>query len=87
MKERLTTHGHSGMENLCNIFNIYMATTQAHKSSAGDVSRATRTRKGPNKQTNKKNNNKKFPVNNKFLHATAAATTTTIVGAAKSAEL
>lgn len=51
MKERLTTHGHSGMVNLCNIFNIYMATTQAHKSSAGDVSSATRPRKGPQQKT------------------------------------
>lgn len=41
--ETAHTWAHLGMENLCNIFNIYMATTLAHKSSAGDGSEATHT--------------------------------------------
>jgi len=49
------------MENLCNIFNIYMATTQEHKSSAGDGN--------PRKEPCEK-----IPVNNKFLHATKTTT-------------
>jgi len=49
------------MENLCNIFNIYMATTQAHKSSAGNGI--------PRKEPCEK-----IPVNNKFLHATTTRT-------------
>lgn len=80
------------MENLCNIFNIYMATTLAHKSSAGDGSEATHTHttRTLTTQPRKEACEKKIPVNNKFLdnnnnnkrEAAAAA-----AAAAKSAEL
>lgn len=64
-----------------------MATTQAHKSSAGDGSEAHTHYTQHTTQPRKEACEKKIPVNNKFLHNNNNNKREAAAAAAKSAEL